>query len=65
MALEFFYAKMLFEISFVVLGWIIGGPVGIGTIAFVCIVGPCIIPFMMINKRILGLTNYGLDNPAF
>jgi uncharacterized protein len=57
---NFFYAKMLLEVGFVISGWLLGGPIGIGTIAFVCIVGPCIIPFMSINKRSLNLPNYGL-----
>ncbi len=57
---SFFAAKMLFEVSFISLGWLLGGPVGFGTVAFVFIVGPFIQPFMWANDRFLGLPNYGL-----
>lgn len=57
---SFFSGKMVFEVGFISLGWLLGGPVGIGTAAFVCIVGPFIQPFMWANARYLGLPNYGL-----
>ncbi len=56
----FFAAKMIFEVGFITTAGILHGPIGIGTIAFVCIVGPFIQPFMWANRTILGLRNYGL-----
>lgn len=58
---KFFYAKMMFEIFFVLSGWILGGPVGVGTIAFVCIVGPGMILFMSLNEKYMGWKNFGLN----
>lgn len=58
---HFFYAKMLFETGFVFSGWMLGGPVGVGTIAFVCIVGSTIVLFMSFNERVLSIHNFGLE----
>ncbi|EEM80288.1 hypothetical protein bthur0011_57820 [Bacillus thuringiensis serovar huazhongensis BGSC 4BD1] len=57
---HFFYAKMLFEVLFVLSGWLLGGPVGIGTLAFVITVGPGMILFISLNERYLGWKNFGL-----
>lgn len=56
---SFFRAKMLFEVGFLTSGWILGGPVGIGTVLFVCVVGPFIQPFVWVNAQFLSLPNYG------
>lgn len=60
---RFFYAKMLFEVLFVLSGWLLGGPVGIGTLCFVVLVGPGLVIFMSWNARVFGWTNYGLGHP--
>lgn len=57
---KFFYAKMLFEVLFVLSGWLLGGPVGIGTLCFVALVGPGLVLFMSWNEKVFGWTNYGL-----
>jgi len=55
----FFTAKMSIEIAFIVSGYLLGGPVGIGSVAFVTLVGPGIIAFLWINEKVIGMTNYG------
>ncbi|MBS7561989.1 MULTISPECIES: YczE/YyaS/YitT family protein [Pseudomonas] len=57
---SFTLAKMVLEISVFVLGWFMGGPFGIGTIAFLLIIAPMIKPFMNMNERYLRMGNYGL-----
>jgi uncharacterized membrane protein YczE len=59
----FIGAKLLFEGSFITLAWILGGPVGVGTIAFVMIVGTFIPAFMWANGRLFGMQNHGLRRP--
>lgn len=56
---SFFMAKMLFEVGFLTSGWLLGGPVGIGTVLFVCVVGPFIQPFVWANAKFAKLPNYG------
>jgi uncharacterized membrane protein YczE len=56
----FYAAKLLFEVFFLTTGWLLGGPVGIGTVAFLCVVGPFIQPFMWANARFLSLPNHGM-----
>lgn len=56
----FYAAKLLFEVFFLSSGWLLGGPVGIGTVAFLCVVGPFIQPFMWANARFLSLPNHGM-----
>ena len=57
---SFTLAKRVLEISIFLLGWGLGGPFGIGTIAFLLIIAPLIRPFMNLNERYLRLSNYGL-----
>ncbi|WP_025128048.1 YitT family protein [Pseudomonas sp. PH1b] len=57
---SFTLAKMVLEISVFVIGWLMGGPFGIGTIAFLLIIAPMIKPFMNMNERYLHMGNYGL-----
>ena len=57
---NFFSAKMLLEIFLFSSGWMLGGPVGVGTFAFLALVGPFIQPFMKVNKQYLSLPNYGI-----
>ncbi|KMQ32157.1 YczE/YyaS/YitT family protein [Bacillus cereus] len=57
---HFFYAKMIFEVFFFLSGWLLGGPVGVGTIAFVATVGPGMVFFISLNEKYLGWRNFGL-----
>ncbi len=57
---SFFSAKMAFELGFVIAGALLGGPVGVGTLAFLLVVGACIVAFMRANERMLNIPNYGL-----
>lgn len=57
---RFLWAKLLFEVGFVAVAWLLGGPVGMGTIGFLAIVGTLIPPMMWASERYMGLPNYGL-----
>lgn len=57
---SFFRAKMFLEVLLFASGWILGGPVGIGTLAFLFGVGPFIQPFMTVNESYLKMNNHGL-----
>lgn len=57
---SFLKAKLMFEASFVSLALAFGGPVGLGTVSFVLMVGTLIPPMMWASTRYLGLRNYGL-----
>ncbi|WP_434694716.1 hypothetical protein J3P89_15300 [Pseudomonas sp. Z1-14] len=59
---SFTLAKMLLEISIFLVGWSLGGPFGIGTLAFLLVIAPLIKPIMSMNERYLRLDNYGLKN---
>lgn len=59
----FLWAKLLFEVGFVVVALLTGGPVGMGTVGFLLIVGTLIAPMMWANTRYLGLPNHGLGQP--
>ena len=54
---SFFTAKMFLELLMFGIGWALGGPVGVGTVAFLFGVGPFIQPFMSLNKRVLHMNN--------
>jgi uncharacterized membrane protein YczE len=62
---HFLWAKLFFEASFVLLAVLFGGPVGLGTLAFVLMVGTLIPPMMWASSRFLGLSNYGMGEPLF
>jgi uncharacterized membrane protein YczE len=57
---SFTKAKMIIEIGIFSSGWLLGGPFGVGTIAFLLVIGPLIQPFMNMNAKRLSLKNYGL-----
>jgi O-antigen/teichoic acid export membrane protein/uncharacterized membrane protein YczE len=57
---SFLASKLMLEIGFVVVAWLHGGPVGVGTLAFVAVIGTIIPPFMWANSRFLNLPNHGL-----
>lgn len=56
----FWLSKGLLEVMLFVSGWLMGGPVGIGTIWFLGVVGLAIQPLMWVGTSFLGLPNYGL-----
>ncbi len=51
--IKFWITKAVFETALLTLGWYMGGPVGIGTITFLVVVGYLIQPCITINKFIL------------
>ncbi len=57
---SFFKAKMLLEVILFTSGWALGGPIGVGTLAFLMVVGPFIQPFMTLNSRHFDMINYGI-----
>jgi uncharacterized membrane protein YczE len=57
---KFLWAKLLFEAGFVAVAWLLGGPVGMGTLGFLAIVGTLIPPMMWASERYMGLPNHGL-----
>lgn len=57
---SFLTAKLLFEVSFVTIAMAFGGPIGIGTLAFVAIVGTLVPPMMWFSSRYLSMPNHGL-----
>jgi hypothetical protein len=56
----FFAGKLVLEIMLCTSGWLIGGPIGVATIAFILLVGPLIQPFMFLNASLFGMPDYGL-----
>ncbi|MGP4089664.1 YczE/YyaS/YitT family protein [Streptomyces sp. KR55] len=60
----FWGAKVGVEAVLLTLGWLLGGPVGIGTLAFLIFVDGLIQPFMAFNSAKLRLTNHGLTRPG-
>lgn len=59
---RFLWAKLTFEAGFVLLALTFGGPVGLGTVCFVLVVGTLIPPMMWLSTRYLGLINHGLPD---
>lgn len=57
---RFYHAKLALEAGFLMVGFIVAGPIGIATIAFVCCVGPFVEPMIWANRRYLNLPDYGL-----
>ncbi|MFC7335023.1 YczE/YyaS/YitT family protein [Rhodocista pekingensis] len=60
---QFWQAKLALEVFFVASGWVLGGPVGVGTLAFVVVVGPMMQLFMALVTKVLGTVNHGLPGP--
>ena len=58
--MRFYVAKLALEAGFLLAGFLLGGPVGIAAIAFVCVVGPFMEPLIWANRRFLKLPDYGL-----
>jgi uncharacterized protein len=57
---RFYVAKLALEATFLLIGFLLGGPVGIAAVAFVCVVGPFVEPLIWANQRFLKLPDYGL-----
>jgi len=58
----FWLFKAAAEAFLLTIGWVLGGPVGIGTVLFLIFVGFLIQPVMALNGRLLGLPNHALDH---
>jgi uncharacterized membrane protein YczE len=64
LAWQFWIAKGLIESVLLGAGYILGGPVGVGTLCFLVFVDTLIQPFMRINWIVLRLPNHGIPHPA-
>jgi uncharacterized membrane protein YczE len=53
-------SKMSLEGSLLLSGWLMGGPVGVGTLCFLCGVDTLILPCMWANAKLLRLYNFGM-----
>ncbi|MDA2813354.1 hypothetical protein O4J56_22095 [Nocardiopsis sp. RSe5-2] len=60
----FWAAKAGIEAVLLTVGWLLGGPVGVGTLVFLVGVDGLIQPAMAFNTRILRMTNHGLPGRA-
>ncbi|ABD89040.1 YczE/YyaS/YitT family protein [Rhodopseudomonas palustris] len=58
--LPFWSTKGALEAVLLISGWLMGGPVGVGTLSFLIGVNAFIQPMMWANARILRLRNFGL-----
>ncbi|GLY32197.1 hypothetical protein [Kineosporia sp. NBRC 101731] len=56
----FWIAKMSMEGTLLISGWLMGGPVGVGTVCFLIVVDTLIRPIMWANTRLLGIRNVGM-----
>lgn len=57
---QFWVAKMSMEGVLLLSGYLMGGPVGIGTLCFLLVVDTLIQPFMRVNERVLRMPNLGM-----
>jgi uncharacterized membrane protein YczE len=62
--LRFFACKLMLEGAFILTVWIFGGPIGLATVAFLCLVGPFMEPMIWANRRVLRLPIWGFWNAA-
>jgi uncharacterized membrane protein YczE len=58
----FWVFKAALEALLLVAGWLLGGPIGIGTFFFLVFVGFLIQPVMALNGRLAGLPNFALTS---
>lgn len=58
----FWLFKAISEVALLVVGWALGGPVGIGTVFFLVFVGFLIQPVMALNGKLVGLPNHALSD---
>jgi uncharacterized membrane protein YczE len=61
---QFWMGKALIEFLLLAVGYLLGGPVGVGTICFLLFVDGLIQPFMWLNWRLLRIPNHGIPQPA-
>jgi uncharacterized membrane protein YczE len=59
----FWVYKAVSEVALLAVGWVLGGPVGVGTVCFLVFVGFLIQPVMTLNGRLVGLPNHALPRP--
>lgn len=60
----FWAAKGSLEIVLLGCGYVLGGPVGLGTICFLVFVDTLIQPCMSLTTQVFSLRNHGLEHPA-
>ena len=60
--IPFWIGKGLIEGSLLITGWLLGGPVGVGTVCFFVMVDGLIQPMIWANTRILNLSNRSLPS---
>ncbi|MCD9878902.1 YczE/YyaS/YitT family protein [Streptomyces guryensis] len=58
----FWAAKMSMEGVLLASGYLMGGPVGVGTVCFLAVVDTMIQPFMRANARVLRIPNLGMPS---
>ncbi|BCB74873.1 membrane protein [Phytohabitans flavus] len=58
----FWAAKLSLEMVLLVSGYVMGGPVGVGTVCFLIFVDILIQPCMWLNRRLFALPNHGLPS---
>lgn len=54
----FWVYKAVLEALLLLVGWLLGGPVGLGTVFFLVFVGFLIQPVMSLNHRVVGVPNF-------
>jgi uncharacterized protein len=59
----FWACKGVLEVVLLASGWLLGGPLGWGTVFFLAFVGWLIQPLMWVNGKLFRLPNYGLSKP--
>lgn len=57
---SFLTAKMAIETGFVLVALLVGGPIGLATLAFMVLVAPAVPTLIWFNGRVLRLPNHGL-----
>ena len=62
--LPFWVWKTMLEVSLFVSGYLMGGPVGVGSVCFVVFVNLFIQPLMVLNAKTLNMKNHGLHAPG-
>ncbi|WP_327301290.1 hypothetical protein [Streptomyces goshikiensis] len=60
----FWVAKGSLELVLLGAGYLLGGPVGVGTVCFLVCVDTLIQPCMRLNTRLFSLVNHGLEKPV-
>ncbi len=51
---KFSIVRIIVDLSFVVIGWILGGTIGVGTVICAFLVGPVAGVFLPVNERLIG-----------